>query len=87
MKPSYRWYNAIRTEDDKHAFKTGEQKMRRRQFLSGILAYNGFLLNARAQGTSRAPKLKISEVRAVSLRAGKSKFVPVYTDQGLTGTG
>ncbi len=61
--------------------------MKRRQFLNCILAYNGFLLNARAQGTSRAPKLKIREVRAVSLRSGKSKFVRVYTDQGLTGTG
>jgi galactonate dehydratase len=61
--------------------------MRRREFLSGLLAYNAFLLEARAQGTSRAPKLTIREVRAVSLRAGKSKFVRVYTDQGLTGTG
>ena len=50
--------------------------------------YGAFLLHARGQGTSRAPKLKIREVRAVRLRDGfNSRFVRVYTDQGLTGTG
>ena len=50
--------------------------------------YGAFLLNARAQGTSRAPKLRIREIRAVRLRDGfNSRFVRVYTDQGLTGTG
>jgi len=63
--------------------------MNRRTFLGGAaLAYRGFWRNARAQGTSRAPKLKIREIRAVRLRDGfNSKFVRVYTDQGLTGTG
>ncbi|HEV2273100.1 MAG TPA: mandelate racemase/muconate lactonizing enzyme family protein [Acidobacteriaceae bacterium] len=63
--------------------------MNRRTFLGqAALAYGAFLLNARAQGTSRAPKLKIREIRAVRLRDGfNSRFVRVYTDQGLTGTG
>jgi galactonate dehydratase len=45
------------------------------------------LAGARGQGTSRAPKLKIREVRAVRMRNQNSRFVRVYTDQGLTGTG
>jgi hypothetical protein len=54
----------------------------------GAMAYGAFLLNARAQGTSLAPKLTLREIRAVRLRAGfNSRFVRVYTDQGLTGTG
>lgn len=36
---------------------------------------------------SRVPRLKISAVKAVALRGINSKFVRVYTDQGLTGTG
>ena len=41
-----------------------------------------------AQGTSHAPSLTIREIRAVRLRDGfNSRFVRVYTDQGLTGTG
>ena len=52
------------------------------------MAYGAFLLNARAQGTSLAPKLTIREIRAVRLRDGfNSRFVRIYTDQGLTGTG
>src|SRR3954452_10745858 len=65
--------------------------MRRRTFLGGLAAatcYNDFLSMARAQGTSSAPKLKIREIRAVRLRNNlNSRFVRVYTDQGLTGTG
>ena len=65
--------------------------MRRRTFLgslTGAAFYSQFLANARAQGTSAAPNLKIREIRAVRLRDGlNSRFVRVYTDQGLTGTG
>lgn len=63
--------------------------MNRRTFLCGTaLSYSGFLANARAQGTSHAPNLKIREIRAVRLRGGfNSRFIRVYTDQGLTGTG
>ncbi|MCC6862819.1 MAG: mandelate racemase/muconate lactonizing enzyme family protein [Bryobacterales bacterium] len=43
--------------------------------------------DSRALGTSRVPRLKIKEVRAVELRSFGSRFVRVYTDQGLTGTG
>jgi hypothetical protein len=52
----------------------------------------------RADGTSRVPKLKITEVRAVDLRIPSPTtlkgfeeryfhYVRVYTDQGLTGNG
>jgi len=52
------------------------------------MAYGAFLLHARAQGTSHAPSLTIREIRAVRLREGfNSRFVRVYTNQGLTGTG
>src|SRR5436305_13741402 len=65
--------------------------MKRRTFLGGLTGaafYSDFLTNARAQGTSAAPNLKIREIRAVRLRNGlNSRFVRVYTDQGLTGTG
>lgn len=50
--------------------------------------YGAYLASARAQGTSSVPKLKIREIRAVRLRDGfNSRFIRVYTDQGLTGTG
>jgi len=55
--------------------------------LSGFAAYNALLRDARSQGTSRAPKLKITAIKAVALRGINSKFVRVYTDQGLTGSG
>jgi galactonate dehydratase len=61
--------------------------MNRRTLLKGSLAYSALLLDARAQGTSRAPKLKIREIRAARLKGFNSRFVRVYTDQGLTGTG
>jgi galactonate dehydratase len=48
----------------------------------------GFLQALAAAGVLRAaPKLTIKEVRAVELRGYNSRFVRVYTDQGLTGTG
>jgi len=49
--------------------------MRRRDFLGAFAAYNAYLLNARAQGTSRAPKLKIKEIRAVRVRGIVTKYV------------
>jgi L-alanine-DL-glutamate epimerase-like enolase superfamily enzyme len=63
--------------------------MNRRMFLGqAAMAYGAFLLHARAQGTSHAPALTIREIRAVRLRDGfNSRFIRVYTDQGLTGTG
>lgn len=52
------------------------------------MSYAAFLAGARAQGTSAVPKLKIREIRAVRLRDGfNSRFIRIYTDQGLTGTG
>jgi galactonate dehydratase len=59
----------------------------RRQFFQGLFGYTALLGAARGQGTARAPKLKIREVRAVRLRNFNSKFVRVYTEEGLTGTG
>ena len=50
-------------------------------------SYSEMVGDGRALGTSRIPKLKITEVRAVELRGINSKYVRVYTDQGLTGTG
>ncbi|MBV6433052.1 MAG: D-galactonate dehydratase [Bryobacteraceae bacterium] len=65
--------------------------MRRRDLLknalTGACGYTALWRDARAQGTSRVPKLKIREVRAVELRDSGSRYVRVYTDQGLTGTG
>jgi galactonate dehydratase len=66
--------------------------MNRRTLLGGLTGaalYNEFLTNARAQGTSAAPNLKIREIRAVRLRdrVNNTRFVRVYTEQGLTGTG
>jgi galactonate dehydratase len=73
---------------------TQSAAMDRRTFLGGLggLAAAAFygerLAVARAQGTSAAPALKIREIRAVRLREGlNNRFVRVYTDQGLTGTG
>jgi galactonate dehydratase len=61
--------------------------MDRRAFMGSLGAYGSLLAGARGQGTSRAPKLKIREIRAVRMRGCNSRFVRVYTDQGLTGTG
>ena len=65
--------------------------MKRREFLKNSLfgygAYNVLWRDARAQGTSRAPKLKITAVRVASFRKVGHSFVRVYTDQGVTGTG
>jgi galactonate dehydratase len=63
--------------------------MNRRQFIQhSAMFYVAYLANARALGTSSVPNLKIREIRAVRLRDGfNSRFVRVYSDQGLTGTG
>src|SRR5215831_18814423 len=64
--------------------------MRRRDFLTsafGLGAYTTLLRDARAAGTSRAPNLKITSVKAARLRGTSTRLVRVYTDQGLTGTG
>ena len=61
--------------------------MDRRAFMGSLGAYGSLLAGARGQGTSRAPKLKIREIRAVRMRDMNTRFVRVYTDQGLTGTG
>src|ERR1700722_15824206 len=64
--------------------------MRRRDFLNsavGLSAAGLLLRDARAAGTSRAPKLKISAVKAAVPRGTGNCFVRVYTDQGVSGTG
>jgi galactonate dehydratase len=63
--------------------------MNRRQFIQqAAMFYGAYLAIARAQGTSSVPRLTIREIRAVRLRDGfNSRFIRVYTDQGLTGTG
>jgi galactonate dehydratase len=55
--------------------------------MGSLGAYGSLLAGARGQGTSRAPKLTIREIRAVRMRNSNSRFVRVYTNQGLTGTG
>jgi len=61
--------------------------MDRRSFF-GAAFYAALLSAAKAAGTSRAPKLRIREVRAIRLKNGfNSRFVRVYTEEGLTGTG
>jgi galactonate dehydratase len=57
----------------------------RRQFLMGSVGLPVSYRLLRAE--SRVPKLKIAAVRAARLRGINSRFVRVYTDQGLTGTG
>ena len=63
--------------------------MNRRQMVGGAAGfYAALLADAKAQGTSRAPRLRIREVRCVRLRNGfNSRFVRVYTEEGLYGTG
>jgi galactonate dehydratase len=65
--------------------------MDRRRFLAGGLfgypVYNALWRDARAQGTSHAPKLKITAVRVARFRNIAHPFVRIYTDQGITGTG
>jgi galactonate dehydratase len=62
----------------------------RRQFLktatAGVMA-GPWAAYSQIRSESRSPKLKITSVKAVELRGFNSKFVRVYTDQGLTGTG
>src|SRR3954463_15200285 len=65
----------------------GRGLMDRRSFL-GAGFYAALLADAKAAGTSRAPKLKIRDVRAIRLKNGfNSRFVRVYTEEGLTGSG
>ena len=54
--------------------------MDRRSFIGGAAAFYGALLgDAKAAGTSRAPKLRIREVRAIRLKNGfNPRFVRVY---------
>jgi galactonate dehydratase len=54
----------------------------RRQFLKAIPAAAALSFRSFA-----APRLKIAAVKAARLRGLNSRFVRVYTDQGLTGTG
>lgn len=61
--------------------------MNRRHFLESFAAFLALRHDLRAQGTSRVPKLKITDVKAARLRGMNSRFVRVYTDAGLTGTG
>jgi L-alanine-DL-glutamate epimerase-like enolase superfamily enzyme len=64
--------------------------MRRREVLQssllGLGAYNSFWRDAQAQGTSHAPKLKITAVRTAKFSKVSHSFVRIYTDQGVTGT-
>jgi galactonate dehydratase len=65
--------------------------MHRREFLKaglfGYGAYSALWRDARAQGTSHAPDLKITAVRVARFRKIGHPFVRIYTDQGVTGTG
>jgi galactonate dehydratase len=54
--------------------------------VGGVGAYNAFLQEARARGTSRAPKLEITAVRTARFNKFSHTFVRIYTDQGVTGT-
>src|ERR1700742_5325289 len=50
--------------------------------------YAALRSDANVAGAARAPKLLIREVRAIRLKSGfNSRFVRVYTEEGLTGTG
>jgi galactonate dehydratase len=64
--------------------------MHRREVLKnsllGLGAYNAFWRDAQAQGTSHAPKLKITAVRTAKFNKVSHTFVRIYTDQGVTGT-
>ena len=65
----------------------------RRSFISrAVAAAGGALISplaalAQLRNNVRVPKLKITAVKAVRMRGMASRFVRVYTDQGLTGTG
>ena len=65
--------------------------MQRRTFLTsclpGLAAYTALMRDARAAGTSRVPKLKITDVKSARFRKMGNSFVRVYTDQGIRGTG
>lgn len=58
--------------------------------LTPLQAYTQQLSGRRSTGTSRVPKLKITQVRAVELQGtghNFAQYVRIYTDHGLTGTG
>jgi galactonate dehydratase len=63
----------------------------RRTFIKTLAACSvgsaRWVSDLRAAGTSRAPKLKISAVKAVRLKDENNQFVRVYTDGGVYGTG
>ena len=63
----------------------------RRSFLRAFggvtVAYSALLADARAAGTSRAPKLKIFKIQALALNSSNHHYVRVYTADGLSGTG
>jgi galactonate dehydratase len=63
----------------------------RREFLKtmavGAVGYTALLRDLQAAGTSRAPKLKISAVKAVRVKDVNNQFVRVHTSDGLYGTG
>jgi galactonate dehydratase len=62
--------------------------MNRRNFCGTLLGAAAIPGSLHAQTTAHPPRLTIREVRAVRLKDGfNSRFVRVYTDQGLTGTG
>jgi galactonate dehydratase len=55
--------------------------------LAAAGASSPFAALAQTKAASRVPTLKIKEIRAVRLRGTGSRFVRVYTDKGLMGTG
>lgn len=65
--------------------------MDRRSFINASLgtlaSYTALVREGRAQGTSSVPNLKITAIRAIKMRGMNSRFIRVYTDQGLYGTG
>src|SRR5580704_16180188 len=54
---------------------------------AGAAGSAAWVSDLRAAGTSRAPKLKISSVKAARLKDENNQFVRVYTDAGVYGTG
>src|SRR5262245_12344676 len=64
--------------------------MHRREFLRNSLpslaAYMALMRDARAAGTSRVPKLKITDIKGARFRNMGGSFARIYTDHGITGT-
>lgn len=59
--------------------------IRRRDFLAGLASAAPLLAGSR--GAAADPKLKITAVKPVRLKGVNSRFIRIYTDQGLYGTG